>query len=80
MERELSEAVTSYKSMICVPVLKGHGSDIGKRNRRHYGRHHIDRYFGRKDDRAQEDKIASMIRHTERILDLSRWLMRPSAS
>jgi hypothetical protein len=53
---------TYYKSMICAPVLKGYGSDMGSVIGVITVDTHLDRYFGRKDDRAQEDKGASMIR------------------
>jgi hypothetical protein len=53
---------TNYKSMICVPVLKGHGSNMGEVIGVITVDTHIDHYFGTKDDRAQEDKISSMIR------------------
>ena len=51
----------NYKSMISVPVRKGHGNDMGTVIGVITVDTQIDRYFGKKNDRAQEDRIASMI-------------------
>lgn len=53
---------TNYKSMVCVPVLKGYGSDMGEVIGVITVDSHVDHYFGTKDDRAQEDRISRMIR------------------
>lgn len=53
---------TNYKSMICVPVLKGYGTNTGDVIGVITVDTQVDHYFGKKDDRTEEDRISRMIR------------------
>lgn len=52
----------NYTSMICVPVTRGYGPDPSTVIGVITVDTHVDLYFGDKDDRTQEEKVASLIR------------------
>jgi len=51
----------NYTSMICVPVIMGYGTDPSTVIGVITVDTHVDLYFGKKDDRTQEDKVARLI-------------------
>jgi hypothetical protein len=53
---------SNYTSMICVPVVRGYGNNMGEVIGVITVDTHVDLYFGNKDDRTEEDKIARSIR------------------
>lgn len=57
-----SHQSSNYKSMICVPVVKGFGKEMSEVIGVITVDTQVELYFGRTGDRAQEEKVARLIR------------------